>query len=86
MPGAELAVLADCHTAGTSSGAPEESLHRAGAMQFAGLRSVVGSLWEIDDEDGSFVVQERYRRLFETSQETERETTDLYACDENPSL
>ncbi|KAG8905015.1 hypothetical protein FRB99_000806 [Tulasnella sp. 403] len=64
-PNAELAVLTACHTAGAGTTAPEEFLHLAGAMQFTGFRSVIGTLWKMDDGDGSFVVMELYRRLFE---------------------
>ncbi|KAG8901354.1 hypothetical protein FRB99_005378 [Tulasnella sp. 403] len=64
-PDAELAVLTACHTAGAGTSAPEEFLHLAGAMQFTGFRSVIGTLWKMDDGDGSFVVKELYRQLFE---------------------
>ncbi|KAG8906416.1 hypothetical protein FRB99_006918 [Tulasnella sp. 403] len=64
-PRAELAVLTACHTAGTRTDAPEEFLHLAGAMQFTGYRSVIGTLWKMDDGDGTFVVKEIYCRLFE---------------------
>lgn len=48
---AELAFLAACH--GTLVGDPvDEVLSLAGALQFCGFRSVIGTLWEIDDEDG----------------------------------
>ncbi|KAG8894695.1 hypothetical protein FRB99_001048, partial [Tulasnella sp. 403] len=72
-PDAELAVLTACHTAGANTSAPEEFLHLAGAMQFAGFRSVVGTLWAMDDEDGSFVVKEFYDRLLKESRGPEGE-------------
>ncbi|KAG8901355.1 hypothetical protein FRB99_005379 [Tulasnella sp. 403] len=76
-PNAELAVLTACHTAGAGTDAPEEFLHLAGAMQFTGFRSVIGTLWKMDDGDGSFVVMELYRRLFE---ELDRGNRLAYTC------
>ncbi|KAG8903968.1 hypothetical protein FRB99_002447 [Tulasnella sp. 403] len=76
-PDAELAVLTACHTASADTKTPDEFLHLTGAMQFTGFRSVVGTLWEMDDEDGTFVVMEFYRRMFE---ELERGNRSAYTC------
>ncbi|KAG8898817.1 hypothetical protein FRB99_007135 [Tulasnella sp. 403] len=76
-PQAELAILTACHTAGAGTSAPEEFLHLAGAMQFAGFRSVVGTSWAMDDSDGSFIVKGIYRRLFE---ELGRGNRLVYTC------
>ncbi|KAG8901356.1 hypothetical protein FRB99_005380 [Tulasnella sp. 403] len=76
-PHAELAVLTACHTAGAGTDAPEEFLHLAGTMQFIGFRSVIGTLWSMEDGDGSFIVKELYRRLFE---ELDRGNQLAYTC------
>ncbi|KAG8892690.1 hypothetical protein FRB99_002539 [Tulasnella sp. 403] len=77
IPHAELAILTACHTAGAGTSAPEEFLHLAGAMQFAGFRSVVGTSWAMDDSDGLFIVKGVYRRLFE---ELDKGNRLVYTC------
>ncbi|EJD03364.1 uncharacterized protein FOMMEDRAFT_85871 [Fomitiporia mediterranea MF3/22] len=53
VPNAEFAFLSACHTAELShSGAHDEALHLSAAMQFSGFRSVIGTMWELYDEDG----------------------------------
>ncbi|KAF7976366.1 hypothetical protein HWV62_6925 [Athelia sp. TMB] len=66
LPNAEFAFLAACDsaTSGGTSGTPDESLHLAAAMQFCGVRSVVGTLWPMADEDGPRVAQVFYRHMF----------------------
>lgn len=46
---ARLAVLSACHTARTTSDLADEAVHLAGAFQFAGYASVVGTLWHVND-------------------------------------
>jgi hypothetical protein len=45
-------------------GTPDEAIHVAAAMQLAGFRSVVGTLWEMVDQDGPFVAREFYGHVF----------------------
>ncbi|EJD02896.1 TPR-like protein [Fomitiporia mediterranea MF3/22] len=53
IPNAEFAFLSACHTAEQPhDGAHDEVLHLAAAMQFSGFRSVIGSMWELLDDDG----------------------------------
>ncbi|EKM60619.1 uncharacterized protein PHACADRAFT_189744 [Phanerochaete carnosa HHB-10118-sp] len=62
---AELAVLSACHTAEQTPGsAVEEVLHLAAAMQFSGFRSVVGTMWQMQDEDGPTFAKYFYHALF----------------------
>ncbi|KAG8905095.1 hypothetical protein FRB99_000696 [Tulasnella sp. 403] len=63
----ELAVLSACHSAGTGddTAAVDEGLHLAGAMQFAGYKSVVGTLWAMLDADGPVVAKEFYKAFAE---------------------
>ncbi|KAG8844534.1 hypothetical protein FRB96_003004 [Tulasnella sp. 330] len=53
-----------CHTATGDRNTPDEGLHLAVAMQFAGFRSVVGTLWAMDDADGPGVVDSFDKFLF----------------------
>ncbi|KAF7979117.1 hypothetical protein HWV62_43331 [Athelia sp. TMB] len=54
LPNTDFAFLAACDsaTSGGTSTTPDESLHLAAAVQFCGVRSVVGTLWPMADEDG----------------------------------
>ena len=62
---AELAVLSACHTAEQTQGsATEEVLHLAAAMQFSGFRSVVGTMWQVQDEDGPTFAEHFYGAMF----------------------
>ncbi|KAG8882784.1 hypothetical protein FRB97_007718 [Tulasnella sp. 331] len=64
LPDAEFAFLSACHTATGDRNTPDEGLHLAAAMQFAGYRSVVGTLWAMDDVDGPDVADSFYKFLF----------------------
>jgi tetratricopeptide (TPR) repeat protein len=46
----ELAYLSACNTATPSGRLADEAVHLASAMQFAGYRHVIGSLWWLSDE------------------------------------
>ncbi|KZP06031.1 hypothetical protein FIBSPDRAFT_842501 [Athelia psychrophila] len=66
LPNADFAFLAACDsaTAGSTSTTPDEALHLAAAVQFCGVRSVVGTLWPMADQDGPRVAQVFYRHMF----------------------
>jgi CHAT domain-containing protein len=67
LPDAELAFLSACHTAaGDSVGTPDEVIHLAAALQFCGFRSVVGTLWAMEDVDGRDATEYFYRYMFRT--------------------
>ncbi|KAJ3709794.1 CHAT domain-containing protein [Lentinula raphanica] len=66
LPDAKFAFLAACHTAEQgrdSSVLVDEVLHLAGAMLFSGFRSVVGTLWEMEDMDGPKIADRFYDEL-----------------------
>ncbi|KZP07244.1 hypothetical protein FIBSPDRAFT_914536 [Athelia psychrophila] len=66
LPNADFAFLAACDSA-TSGGitdTPDESLHLAAAVQFCGIRSVVGTLWPMADVDGPRVAEVFYKHMF----------------------
>ncbi|KAG8687698.1 hypothetical protein FRC08_011846 [Ceratobasidium sp. 394] len=60
---AHLAVLLACETAQGDQALPNEGLHLAGAMLFAGFKASVGTLWSISDADGPEFCAEFYKAL-----------------------
>ncbi|PFH46564.1 hypothetical protein AMATHDRAFT_154517 [Amanita thiersii Skay4041] len=65
LPRAELAFLSACYTAvGDNYNFPDEALHLAAAVFFAGFKSVIGSLWAISDSDGPILTSEFYKYMF----------------------
>jgi len=67
LPNAELAFLSACHSAEGGFITPDERIHLAAALQFCGFRSVVGTLWAMDDEDGPAISKEFYKHMFRKS-------------------
>ncbi|KAG8863097.1 hypothetical protein FRB96_009277 [Tulasnella sp. 330] len=63
LPLAELAMLSACHSAAGDHETPDEAIHLAGGMQFAGFRSVIGTMWSIWDVDGPLVAREFYQQM-----------------------
>ncbi|KAG1847938.1 CHAT domain-containing protein [Suillus tomentosus] len=59
----QFAFLSACHTTVGDKKSPDESIHLAAAMQFCGFRSVIGSMWSVDDEVARQVVSAFYRKL-----------------------
>lgn len=64
---AEFAFLSACHTAAGDNKAPDEVVHLAAAMQFAGFRGVVGTMWAVDDAVVVNMVSAFYEALLERS-------------------
>ncbi|KAG2335794.1 hypothetical protein BDR05DRAFT_920610 [Suillus weaverae] len=65
IPHAEFAFLFACHTAVGDKETPDEVIHLAAGLQFSGFKSVVGTLWEVDDAVAKHVVKAFYENLFE---------------------
>ncbi|KAG2138598.1 CHAT domain-containing protein [Suillus bovinus] len=65
----EFAFLSACHTAAGDHKAPDEVVHLAAAMQFAGFRGVVGTMWAVDDSVVVNMVSAFYEALLEKSPE-----------------
>ncbi|KAG2087688.1 uncharacterized protein F5147DRAFT_764790 [Suillus discolor] len=61
---AEFAFLSACHTAVGDEETPDEVIHLAAGLQFSGFKSVVGTLWEVDDSVAKHVVEAFYRYMF----------------------
>jgi len=63
----EFAFLSACHTTVGDKTSPDEEIHLAAAMQFSGFRSVIGSMWSVDDEVACQVVSAFYSNLVDGS-------------------
>ncbi|OJA07844.1 hypothetical protein AZE42_10199 [Rhizopogon vesiculosus] len=63
----EFAFLSACHTTVGHASSPDEAIHLAAAMQFAGFRSVIGSTWSVDDTVAGQVVSAFYDNMFDGS-------------------
>jgi len=65
LPSAEFAFLSACHTAElTANSVTGEGLHLTAAVQFAGFRSVVGTMWAMADIDGHDLAKHFYASVF----------------------
>ncbi|KAG0696479.1 TPR-like protein [Suillus ampliporus] len=63
----EFAFLSACHTTVGDESSPDEAIHLAAAMQFSGFRSVIGSMWSVDDEVARQIVSAFYGYLVDES-------------------
>ena len=48
---------------------PDEAMHIAAGMQVAGFRSIVATMWAMDDDTGPFVSEKVYDRLLRNAAE-----------------
>ncbi|WP_187437735.1 CHAT domain-containing protein [Actinomadura decatromicini] len=58
-----LAYLSACDTAVGGIGLIDEAMHLAGALNLAGYRNVIASLWAVSDRDSSAVAERVYQVL-----------------------
>jgi hypothetical protein len=63
---AELAYLSACSTAVAGSELADEAIHLTSAMQLAGFRQVIGTLWPVPDLVAVQVAEDVYGRLAST--------------------
>ncbi|KAJ7438156.1 CHAT domain-containing protein [Mycena latifolia] len=59
-----LAFLSACETAKGHGKTPDEAMHLAASLLFAGFRGVVATMWSIDDRDGPKIADTFYEHLF----------------------
>ncbi|KAG2092401.1 CHAT domain-containing protein [Suillus cothurnatus] len=64
IPHAEFAFLSTCHTAVGDEETPDEVIHLAAGLQFSGFKSVIGTLWEVNDAVAKHVVEAFYKYMF----------------------
>ncbi|KAG8754426.1 hypothetical protein FRC14_005090 [Serendipita sp. 396] len=65
LPHAEFAFLSACQTMTGDEGLSDEAVHIAGGMSLAGYRSVVATMWSIEDALAPKVADEFYARLLQ---------------------
>ncbi|KAG2073862.1 hypothetical protein BDR04DRAFT_1049358 [Suillus decipiens] len=63
-PQAEFAFLSACHTSRSDEKLPDEVIHLTAGLQFSGFKSVVGTLWEVDDIAKHVIVEAFYENMF----------------------
>ncbi|KAG2742671.1 hypothetical protein P692DRAFT_20879389 [Suillus brevipes Sb2] len=59
----EFAFLSACETAVGDLETPDEVIHLAAGLQFAGVKSVVGTLWKVTDATVQRLVEEFYKNF-----------------------
>ena len=60
LTGVQFAFLSACLTSAGGARLPDEYIHLATGMQFAGVRSVVATLWSVGDRAAAFVTDRFY--------------------------
>ncbi|KAJ7108260.1 CHAT domain-containing protein [Mycena epipterygia] len=65
-----LAFLSACQTAMGDKKLPDEAIHLAATLLFAGFRSVVATMWTMQDADGPEVAEAFYGHLFRNADPT----------------
>ena len=63
----EFAYLSACHTTVGDEESPDEAIHLASAMQFAGFRSVIGTMWAVDDGETDEITSTFYKHMVDES-------------------
>ena len=64
---AEFAYLSACHTTVGDEENPDGVVHLASAMQFAGFRSVIGTMWQVDDGETNKIIPLFYKHMVDES-------------------
>lgn len=64
LPQAFFAYLSACESAKGDTRQPDQAVHLAAAMLFAGFKSVIGTMWSMSDVDGPVVARRVYAQLF----------------------
>ena len=63
----EFAYLSACHTTVGDEESPDEVIHLAQATQFVGYRSVIGTMWAVDDSETSKITSRFYKDMVDES-------------------
>lgn len=69
LQNARFAYLSACHTTVGDKESPDEVIHLAAAMQFAGFRSVIGTMWAVDDAHTNEITSRFYECMLDGSSE-----------------
>ncbi|KAG1818136.1 CHAT domain-containing protein [Suillus subaureus] len=70
-----FAFLSACETAVGVPGTPDEVIHLAAGLQFAGIKSIVGSLWKVNDSTVQRLVEAFYKNLCGDGKMNSKRTT-----------
>jgi CHAT domain len=76
---AQFAYLSACQSAKGSKTLPNESLHISASLYFEGFRSVIGTMWSINDNDSLVVANEFYRQLLKNDATAPQESDTVHA-------
>jgi CHAT domain-containing protein len=82
LPDAFLAFLSACETAKGDAGQPDQTVHLAAAMLFAGFKSVIATLWSMGDVDGPQIAKKLYEEMFKGDSEYLDPAVIPYALDD----
>ena len=63
----EFAYLSADHTTVGDKDSPDEMIHLASAIQFAGFRSVIGTMWEVNNSAASKITSTFYKHMVDGS-------------------
>jgi hypothetical protein len=63
---AEFAFLSACQTATGDDNLPDEAIHLAAGMLFAGYKTVIGTMWSIEDNYAPMVADEVYSYIVDS--------------------
>ena len=63
----EFAYLSACHTTVGDEESPDEAIHLASAMQFVGFRSVIGTMWAVEDVETNKITSTFYKHMVDES-------------------
>jgi CHAT domain-containing protein len=64
-PHAEFAFLSASYTAIGDEKTPDEVIYLAAGLQFSGFKSIIGALWNVDDNTAKHVVEAFYENMIE---------------------
>jgi CHAT domain-containing protein len=67
LQNAQFTYLSACHTTVGDEESPDEVIHLAAAMQFAGFRSVIGTMWAVDDGHTNEITSKFYKYMLDKS-------------------
>ncbi|EIN09637.1 hypothetical protein PUNSTDRAFT_66413, partial [Punctularia strigosozonata HHB-11173 SS5] len=65
LPDAFFAFLSACESAKGDAEQPDELVSLSAAMMFAGFKSVIGTMWSMNDTDGPLIAKCVYHALFD---------------------
>jgi CHAT domain-containing protein len=67
LQSAQFTYLSACHTTVGDEESPDEVIHLPAAMQFAGFRSVIGTMWAVDDGHTNEITSRFYEYMLDES-------------------